>query len=122
MASYRIRIEGDIESYLCHEGQSVLAALAPVHNRKILAGCQGGGCGICKVRIHTGDYTCQAMSTAHVCAAERDQRFALACKTFPRSDLLVEPCKKLSRYMGNQCAPHRLEDATAPRVQKRGEM
>jgi ferredoxin len=105
VAPYRIRIEGDHETYPCHEGQSVLAALAPVHNLKILSGCKGGGCGICKVQVHDGSYHCQAMSAAHVCAAERDQRFALACKTFPQSDLRIEPCKKLNQFLGNHAAP-----------------
>ena len=70
--------------------EAVLAALAPLHRLKIDSGCRGGGCGVCKIAIVEGEAELGPMSAAHVTPEERTtRRAALACRVYPRSDLVV---------------------------------
>lgn len=83
----------------CARGQSILAALAPVHHRHIAAGCFGGGCGVCKIRIVSGDYEAALMSAAHVSGDDRVHGIALACRTYLRSDAVIEVLGKVPRAL-----------------------
>lgn len=74
----------------CRLGDHVLGALLLKGRRELPAGCHGGGCGVCRVRIIKGDYECLPMSTDRVTLEERDRGLALACRVFPRSDMIIE--------------------------------
>ncbi len=85
-----VRIVGHDRDFRCASGQSVLAALSPVHRLKIASGCRGGGCGVCKVRIVEGAYTAGPMSASHVTAEDRERGVVLACRAYPEGDVVVE--------------------------------
>lgn len=55
----------------------------------IQIGCRGGGCGVCRVQVLEGGYTTGPMSRRFVSPEDQQKRFALACKTFPSTDLVV---------------------------------
>jgi ferredoxin len=57
--------------------------------RCIPVGCRGGGCGICKIQIVDGQYEARKMSAEQVTAIERKKNIVLACRVYPRSDLVV---------------------------------
>lgn len=82
---HAITVEGVDGSFPCGEEQSVLSALAPLHRRRIECGCRGGGCGVCRVEILSGEVETGPMSVAHVSAEERAQGIALSCRVYPRS-------------------------------------
>ncbi len=63
----------------------------------IPVGCRGGGCGICKIEIVRGDYSCKRMSRAHISVEEEAQGVVLACRTTPQSDLDVRVLGKIQR-------------------------
>ena len=84
---HAITVEGVEGSFACGEMQSVLAALAPLHRRRIECGCRGGGCGVCRVLILAGEVETGPMSATHVSAEERAQGVALSCRVYPRSAL-----------------------------------
>ncbi|MEQ8275082.1 MAG: 2Fe-2S iron-sulfur cluster-binding protein [Deltaproteobacteria bacterium] len=69
--------------------QHLLAALAARGLAVVPVGCRGGGCGVCRVRVLAGDYTCRPMSQRHVSAEARGEGYALACRVYPRGDLVV---------------------------------
>lgn len=95
MACHSIRL-GDVpQSFRCSEEQNLLAALSPVHHQRIQSGCHGGGCGVCKIKVRAGTYATRCMSRAHVTALEEEQGITLACRTYPRSDMQVDPWGKL---------------------------
>lgn len=97
---FRIRISGSDLLFACPVASTVLQALAPVHHRRIASGCHGGGCGVCRIRIVRGAYRTAAMSRAHVPAQDEANGITLACRTWPASDLVVEPLGKLAvRHM-----------------------
>ena len=75
--------------FSCAEDQSVLAGTERFGKGSIPVGCRGGGCGVCKIELVEGEVFRRRMSRAHVTEAEEEQGIFLACRVFPRSDLVV---------------------------------
>lgn len=90
-----VRLVTDSQEYPVRAGQSVLEALLPVHQQRIEAGCHGGGCGVCKIRVVSGQYRRGVMSRAHISTDEALADYALACRTYPESSLTIEVCREL---------------------------
>ncbi|MGB0713665.1 MAG: 2Fe-2S iron-sulfur cluster-binding protein [Gammaproteobacteria bacterium] len=91
MTQYDINIEGlDDGHYLCSDQQTLLAGMERLGKRGIPVGCRGGGCGVCKVHISTGDYRCKKMSRAHVTEQEEAEGYVLACRCLPESDIRMD--------------------------------
>lgn len=97
---HHIEIVASGETFPCPDGQSLLHALRALGRRGIPAGCYGGGCGVCKVRVLEGAYGTGKMSRAQVTEDEERAGYALACKTFPQGDLRVEVVGKMRRALG----------------------
>lgn len=94
---HSVTIEGTGESYACAEDESLLAAMARLGRRGIPLGCRGGGCGVCKVEVVSGDFMAKPMSREHVSVEDCDRHRLLACRVFPRGDLSVKVIGKMSR-------------------------
>lgn len=97
MPSYTIHIANDGSSYRCTDTRSVLEGMESLGKKGIPVGCRGGGCGVCKVQILSGNYTKRVMSRAHISAEEEASGCVLACRIKPTSDLLLRvmgPMKK----------------------------
>jgi ferredoxin len=82
-----------VSFFHCEEQQSLLHGMEATRIigsaiRCIPAGCRGGGCGQCKIRVVEGDYWCKKMSAKHIDDAAREKGFVLACRCYPRSDLV----------------------------------
>jgi len=87
---YKVNVQNMNIAFECDEGVSVLDAM--IHNGKgpVKHGCCGGGCGICRGQIISGDFFAfKPMSVAHITEAERKQGMALLCCVQPRSDMLI---------------------------------
>lgn len=88
--SYKISFTEAGINFPCKENQFVLAALNQSGYKEKLAGCYGGGCGICKVQILSGDYKkVKKMSRAHVTLAEENAGVVLLCCIQPSSNLEI---------------------------------
>lgn len=85
--------------FSCREDESLLQGMRRTGRKGIPVGCQGGGCGVCRVQIQTGDYRTGTMSSDHISAEDRRAGEALACRVFPRRDLRVEVIGPLRRRM-----------------------
>ena len=88
--SFRITEMNSGASFACDDGQSVLQAMEQQQLHCVPVGCRGGGCGLCKVQVVSGEYDCGRMSSRHVPEQARAQGAVLACRLFPRSDLTIE--------------------------------
>ena len=74
----------------CAEDVSVLQAMIRNGKGPIRHGCCGGGCGVCKARIISGDFFAfKPMSAAHVSEADKKQGLALLCCVQPRGELRI---------------------------------
>lgn len=88
--SFRITETHSGASFACSAEQTVLAAMEQQHQRCVPVGCRGGGCGLCRVQVLSGEFDCGRMSARHVSAEARARGEVLACRLFPRSDLAIE--------------------------------
>ncbi len=78
------------DHFSCDDEQSVLKAMELVGKKCVPVGCRGGGCGYCKIRVVEGDFQCGKMSKAHCSDEAREHGEVLACRIYPRSDLVIE--------------------------------
>jgi uncharacterized 2Fe-2S/4Fe-4S cluster protein (DUF4445 family) len=92
-------------------GQSLLDALK-AEDIYLVASCGGKGtCGKCKVRVIEGD--AGARSRGKLTGGERERGMALACQSFPLTDLLVEIPESSRLTLGGKIAYQRAEDLRA---------
>ncbi len=89
MATYSITIVDTGVTYRCPETKTVLEGMECLGRRGIPVGCRGGGCGVCKVEIVSGQFSTEVMSAEHVCPADLEEKRVLACRVRPNSDLVV---------------------------------
>jgi len=87
---HRVKERGSGKQFDCAEAQSLLLAVAHRQPGLIKVGCRGGGCGVCKIRVLEGEYVTKAMSKAQLSVQARQAGYVLACRAYPRSDLLFE--------------------------------
>ena len=90
---HRISVEGD--EFLCSEEQHLLDGMRSFRPgmpliQAIPVGCRGGGCGICRIEVLSGDYEALKMSRKHIPKEDQARGIVLACRVFPRSDLSIE--------------------------------
>ncbi len=70
--------------------ESVLHALRRVAPQHPMFGCANGGCGICRIQVQSGEFTCGLMSAEQVSIVDRQQGIVLACRTYPTTDLVFK--------------------------------
>ncbi|WP_323012303.1 2Fe-2S iron-sulfur cluster binding domain-containing protein [Castellaniella sp.] len=90
MASYKVHVKDSNETFSCPETSNVLRSMECSGHQGIPVGCRGGGCGVCKVQVTSGDYLVRRMSRARVTEIEESQGVVLACQLYPRSDLQLQ--------------------------------
>ena len=92
---HTVTIDDTGERYACDQEESLLSAMARLGRRGIPVGCRGGGCGVCKVEVLSGDFHTRAMSRDHVSDDDRARHRLLACRVYPASDLSLKVIGKL---------------------------
>lgn len=105
VAAHHIRIAGGDIEVPCSPEQSVLEAFERRGGASactVRIGCRSGGCGVCRVRVLSGRTRAGRMSAAHVTQQEQADGYALACRIYPVSDLLIataprNPCAASAR-------------------------
>ena len=76
--------------FRCKPEDRVLIAMERAGNDGIGIGCRGGGCGICRVRVISGSYVTGKMSRSRITEQDEAAGLVLACRLYPRSDLILE--------------------------------
>ncbi|NLY08791.1 MAG: 2Fe-2S iron-sulfur cluster binding domain-containing protein [Tissierellia bacterium] len=71
-------------------GEHIVQGVARFNSKHSMNGCCGGGCGICRIKILSGDYTTKKMSRKQVTDEEEKEGYALGCRVFPESDMSIE--------------------------------
>ena len=84
---FQVTINNTGEVYSCNEKKHLLAGMIQLGKKGIPVGCRSGGCGVCKIKILSGDYTSKKMSRDHVSEDEERQGIMLACRVFPQADI-----------------------------------
>lgn len=96
---FQVRVEGSDKVITCRPDEPLLIAMERQGYANIPVGCRKGGCGVCKIRVTAGEFEVGKMSIKHVSEQERHKNFSLACKTFPKSDLLFALHKRKGRVI-----------------------
>lgn len=78
-------------------GESVLTAARRAGPTIIASGCHAGGCGVCRIRIISGEVTTERMSRAHITPQDQAEGLTLACRTYATSDLVIMPAGRRQR-------------------------
>ena len=90
MTTYTITDVSSGMTFPCREDETVFIAIKKTGKGPLRHGCQGGGCGACKIRILSGDYIqCKPMSRKKITEEEERKGFKLACCIQPGSDLVI---------------------------------
>lgn len=89
MTGWAVEVAGQ-PVFRCPSDEKLLLAMERQGVHAIPVGCRGGGCGICRIRVKQGRYRAAKMSRSRISAAEEAAGYALACRVYPLSDLVVE--------------------------------
>ena len=73
----------------CSPGETVLRAILR-SGARVFFGCTGGGCGVCKMRLISGQLDYGRYSVAVLSEDERREGFFLSCQAKPLSDLTIQ--------------------------------
>lgn len=88
---YTIKDAQSGTAFIVRDDESIFRAMHKSGRSIFKGGCEGGGCGICKVRILEGEYLVfKNMSRAHVSEEEESQGIVLACCVKPSGDIVLE--------------------------------
>ncbi len=95
MMKHTVKLAATGEEFFCREDQNLLQGMQSFQMglpmlKLIPVGCRGGGCGICRIKITTGIYEAKKMSRKHIPEEDQARGIVLACRVYPRSDLLIE--------------------------------
>jgi ferredoxin len=93
---FEIRLEESGEHFSCGDDQRLLHAMLNQGVASIPVGCKGGGCGVCRVQILTGEYSTLKMSRNHISEGDEKEGYALSCRLIPKSNLSLRLAPKPS--------------------------
>jgi len=88
--SFEIKLTEIDETFACRQDENVLQGMCRLGKRGIPSGCRGGGCGVCKVAVKSGEYEARRMSSCHISEEDLQEGVVLACRIYPSSDLELE--------------------------------
>ena len=87
---YHVRMLDSDVRFTCRGNEFVLDAMQRARCGPVHFGCFGGGCGVCKMKIVSGEYHEEKkMSIAHVTPEERKDGIVLLCCVKPRDNLTI---------------------------------
>ena len=92
---HRVLLVDTQQEFLCGEDQHLLQGMQNFRLgvpmlEAIPVGCRGGGCGICRIHILSGEYESLKMSRKHIPEEDQASGVVLACRIYPRSELRIE--------------------------------
>ncbi len=110
MIYFNVLIEETGETFRCSPNESLLVGMERLGKKGIPVGCRGGGCGVCKVEITSGDYVKRVMSRDYVSVEDEAAGRVLACRVKPASDISLRVLGKMAK---NVCRTPLAQSAAA---------
>jgi 3-phenylpropionate/trans-cinnamate dioxygenase ferredoxin reductase subunit len=94
----RVEVIDTGEQYPCALDESLLRGMLRLGRRGIPVGCVNGGCGVCKVRILSGEVRrLGPISRAHVSQEDETLGCTLACRVAPTTDVALAVEGRMSK-------------------------
>lgn len=100
-SKYQLRMKGKDKTFTACTEDHILNSMAKGGVEIAPNGCHGGGCGVCKIKILSGEVETLNMSKKYISDEEKEQGFVLACRAMPKTDVEFEfigkpQCKRVS--------------------------
>ena len=86
---FTIEVTDNNDQWIGSGTESVLDG-AQRNGVKIPNACKGGGCGLCKIKVESGEFERGRCSMAVLPNDERALNYTLACKTFPKGNMEID--------------------------------
>lgn len=80
---YDVIVKDKNRSQKCLENKNLMDSLY-VYTDLVPKGCHNGACGVCKIKVHSGEYSKDKMNRKHISQEEENDNILLACKVFPK--------------------------------------
>lgn len=97
-AQVQVNLTQTGEAFACGTSETLLEGMTRLGRKGIPAGCLNGGCGVCKIKVHSGTYrSAGAVSRDHVSESESACDVTLACRVVPLTDLQLEVIGKMQK-------------------------
>jgi ferredoxin len=95
--SYQIYVKNKDTSYVNVAGKNLMDVLG-VRANVVPKGCHNGACGICRVKVLSGEFENLEMNRKHITEEDEANNIFLACRLKAKSDMSLEmiPKKKKS--------------------------
>ncbi len=90
MKNFNLTMKDYEKVFLADESKHILDSMNLNSINKAPNGCYGGGCGVCKIKISSGEFKKLSMSRKYISKEEEDAGFVLACRVFPKSNIEFE--------------------------------
>jgi ferredoxin len=86
---HNILVKNKDKNRLCGEDKHLMDSLS-VCADLVPRGCHNGACGVCKIKVHSGEFEKSKMNRKHITEEEEINNIVLACRSFPRDDMEIE--------------------------------
>lgn len=96
VSDYEVHIGNSDERYQCRSNETLLKGMERLRRKGIPVGCRNGGCGICKVKVCSGQFSLGKMSRSHISEAEEQAGIVLACRCHPLTDIRLQAFDRLA--------------------------
>lgn len=84
---FAVYIPAQERTFFCRADEHLFSSMRRAGFFK--GGCCGGGCGICKVRLISGEVSLEPMSREHITPEEEAEGYILACRAKLNSDIVL---------------------------------
>ncbi|MDY3205412.1 MAG: 2Fe-2S iron-sulfur cluster binding domain-containing protein [Arcobacter sp.] len=86
---YDVFVKDKHRTQKCLEDKNLMDSLY-VYTDLVPKGCHNGACGVCKIKVHNGEFCKDKMNRKHISQDEENDNILLACKVFPKGDMEIE--------------------------------
>ena len=87
---FRITVSPTGQQFDCRQDQFVIDAMLSARCGPVTYGCCGGGCGVCRMKVQSGEYEIvKRMSRSFVSQDDLKNNIVLICCIQPRGDLIL---------------------------------
>ena len=90
---HNILVKNKDKERACLEEKNLMSSLS-VCSDLVPKGCHNGACGVCKIKVLSGNFEKLKMNRKHISQEEEMNNIVLACRSFPKSDMEIEFIKK----------------------------
>lgn len=91
---YDVFIKNKELSKKAPEAKNLMSGLY-VYSDLVPKGCHNGACGVCKIKVHAGEFSKDKMNRKHISELEEVENIVLACKCYPKSNMEIEFLQKI---------------------------